>query len=209
MQALIRDHPHISDTLEIGCAFGISSLYICESLSERANPTHTIIDPNQSSKWMSVGAHNLDRAGYDFYELLEMPSELALPQLLKAGRRFDFVFIDGWHTFDHVMLDVFYSTPLLRAGGILVIDDCTLASVGKAIMYVKQYPCYEIVGSVPDEHSSRKRRAARLLSAIVPERLGIFLLPARYYNQVYNQHTMVAFQKVAEDDRDWLWHAPF
>jgi predicted O-methyltransferase YrrM len=46
MSACIRRHS-FSRTLEIGCAHGISSLYICDVICQQPVPHHTIIDPFQ------------------------------------------------------------------------------------------------------------------------------------------------------------------
>lgn len=84
-------------TIEIGCAYGVSSLFICQSLAERreASPHHVIIDPFQSGRFKEAGVLNLERARFDFFELMEEPSERALPRLGEQGRRFDFALIDG------------------------------------------------------------------------------------------------------------------
>lgn len=131
-------------TLEVGCAFGISSLYICNALSRFASPRHAIIDPFQNSHFYGMGLAHLDRAGFDFYEFHEELSELALPTLLAAGRKFDFAFIDGVHTLDHALLDFFYFNRMLEVGGVVAIDDLHLEGVRKAANYVLRYPCYEL-----------------------------------------------------------------
>jgi predicted O-methyltransferase YrrM len=144
LESIIRSDPTIAHTLEVGCACGFSSLHICRALRGRPGARHVIVDPLQNGKWDGVGVANLDRAGVDYYSLLEEPSEFALPRLLSGGTtRFDLVFIDGWHTFDHTMLDCFYGTRLLRVGGVLAVDDTHFPSVGRAVAFVRQYPCYE------------------------------------------------------------------
>jgi len=39
------------------------------------------------------------------------------------GERIDFAFIDGAHTFDHVLVDFFYIDRMLNVGGIVAFDD--------------------------------------------------------------------------------------
>ncbi len=134
-------------TLEIGCAYGISSLFICQALAERrtAGAHHVIIDPFQSGKFNKAGILNLERAGFDYFELIEKPSERALPQLWEQGRRFDFALIDGCHATDQVMLDFYYVDKLLDVGGIVVFDDIRWTSVGKVVHHVSQYPSYQVL----------------------------------------------------------------
>ena len=72
LQEMIRSlQPNVS--VEVGCAYGISSLYICEALREVNATKHIIIDPYQHSLWDNIGVANLKRAGYqgiiDFYEV--------------------------------------------------------------------------------------------------------------------------------------------
>lgn len=140
---LIKDQK-ISTSLEVGCACGISSLYICDALSTHQSRHHTIIDPVQLTDWRGIGVSNLRKAGFDFFSLIEKPSEIALPELLANEEKFQFIFIDGWHTFDHTLLDFFYANRLLEDGGFVAIDDAGWPSIRKVISYVSKYPNYRI-----------------------------------------------------------------
>ena len=62
-------------------------------------------------------------------------SEIALPQFLKEGRRFDLGFVDGNHRFAGVFLDLFYLGRLVRKGGILILDDYNLPGVRRAVSF--------------------------------------------------------------------------
>jgi predicted O-methyltransferase YrrM len=123
IQALIREiKPRV--TLEVGCAYGVSTLFICEALAEIGGERHVIIDPLQEDGWGGVGLFNARRAGYgNLIEFHNEPSHLALPALVRAQRRIDFALIDGWHTFDYVLVDFFYVDLLLTVGGIAMLDD--------------------------------------------------------------------------------------
>lgn len=145
----IHDDISIVKTLEVGCAFGLSSLHICKALQSRTRASHTIIDPFQTTQWDSVGVKNLEEAGIRFFNLVEVKSEFALPRILEQGEgRFDFIFIDGWHTFDHTLLDCFYATRLLRVGGYLAIDDVIFPAVRRVVDFLLNYPCYELFRSL-------------------------------------------------------------
>ena len=150
-------------TLEIGMAYGVSSLYICDSLKRKSNTKHIIIDP-QSSKmpWFGIGIHNLHKAGYgEIIEHHDMKSYEALPQLLSRGQKIDFALIDGWHTFDYALVDFFYIDKMLSVGGVVVFDDADWKSIRKLCRYVTKNNSYSIVPSMTgftSEKSSIKRK---------------------------------------------------
>lgn len=151
---VITEH-QLSNTLEVGCAFGISSLYICAALSKQASPRHTIIDPNQTTDWQGIGVQNLQRSGYHYFSLIEKPSEIALPELLAENKKFQFILIDGWHTFDHTLLDFFYANKLLEEGGFVAIDDASWPGIRKVISYISKYPNFQIYKTVNVEPDFR------------------------------------------------------
>ena len=63
----------------------------------------------------------------DGLEFVIERSERALPRL--PHRELDLVLIDGRHGFPAPMLDWYYTAPMLRIGGTLVLDDTQLWSV--------------------------------------------------------------------------------
>jgi len=123
-QIVATVRPKVS--LEIGLAYGVSSLFICDALAAVGAERHIVIDPHQfevPAEFVTadpestrggfgvIGLRNLRAAGFEaLVEFHALPSHIALPRLLEAGRRIDFAFIDGWHTFDYVMVDFFTST---------------------------------------------------------------------------------------------------
>jgi predicted O-methyltransferase YrrM len=207
LSEFIASRPNIIRTLEIGCAYGLSSLHIASALAGRAGAHHIIIDPFENTDWNGIGVVNLDRAGVDFYELREEPSEIALPQLLKEGAEFDLVFIDGWHTFDQTLVDMYYANRLIKVGGYIIVDDANWASVSKVISCFANYPCYKIVGG---SSALGGKLATMLAKAVKPIAETIF--PHWLYDYFYRHMkypSMVALQKVAEDERTWTWFRSF
>lgn len=205
------------NSLEIGCAEGVSAITICESLNNTAK--HTILDPFQSTQWKNKGVNNLKAEGYTNFTLIEERSELALPQLLKENRKFDFVFVDGWHTLDHVMVEFFYINRMLPVGGVVVFDDATLAGLNKLMRYISNYPNYICLGSAGHVELSLQRKTLNTAKRIIN---GLFFfLPNRVKREMLNDTvvrsdeklkitgTVVAFQKTAEDSRDWAWYEIF
>ncbi len=65
IKTILKDIKPIK-TIEIGCAYGISSLAICSLLENNQNSYHTIIDPYQSIDWKNIGIMNLKRADIEF-----------------------------------------------------------------------------------------------------------------------------------------------
>lgn len=214
LSSMITDRPHIKRTLEIGCAYGLSALHICDATHGRNGASHTMLDPYQHSQWQGVGVCNLDRAGFQHWHLIERKSEHALPELDAEGvEKFDLILIDGWHTFDHTLIDAFYATRLLNAGGILVIDDVNFPAVRSVVNHLLTYPCYEMAGSVNRSHplSKRQKLLGSIVSLIPKRKREQFLSPyvCQLVDSPETQSLMVALSKVAPDKRSWDWHEPF
>lgn len=206
-----------SRTLEVGCAQGVSSLAICESIGPDAH--HTIIDAFQSTEWKGHGLHNLHMAGFTNFRLLEQRSEFALPALCAEGAGFDFVFVDGWHTFDHVMVEFFYIDRMLPVGGIVAFDDTSLVGLNRLMRYITRYPGYTCLGSRGDQETTPARRMLNALRALI----GALSLPlgGRIRSELLHDAvlrpdariglagSMTAFRKTAPDARGWAWYEPF
>ena len=137
--------------IEIGMAYGISTLAILEGLGE--NCRLISIDPFQNSDFAGFGLDlvaRTDRAAQ--HELIEAPDYLALPRLLEQGLRPDFAYIDGMHTFDYVLLDGFYIDKLLPVGGVAAFNDCGFRSIHKYLRFFRRHRRYEELdaGLTPD-----------------------------------------------------------
>ena len=53
-----------------------------------------------------------------------------------------FVDIDGWHTFDYVLLDFFYIDKMLVTGGVVAFNDCALGGVRRATVFLRSHRRY-------------------------------------------------------------------
>lgn len=211
---IIKNNP-VEKTLEVGCAFGIASLFICSGLENKNDPQHTIIDPFQTEHFSKTGIANLDSAGFNFYRFFEKGSEFKLPEIAadEAGS-FDLIFIDGYHTFDHTLLDMFYANLLIRKGGFIVVDDCNMPGVSKAISYFEKYPAYRVHSMVQRKKQGRilKYLARTLTQTKISGSLFPKILPHSIYDNLYTKisyESMVALQKVEEDDRNPHWFESF
>lgn len=129
-------------TLEIGLAFGASTLVFCtehQRLGHNAEKQHVAIDPYQPySPYDEAGVVNVEKAGLTGYlDYRGEFSEFVLPRLLETSQRFDFIYVDGSHLFESVLIDAFYCARLLNDGGIIAFDDCTDPHVAKVIAFTR------------------------------------------------------------------------
>jgi predicted O-methyltransferase YrrM len=223
LQRLIRAYrPQV--TLEVGLAYGISALFICEALAEVGGRSHITVDPMQQA-WENIGLRHLEQAGFSgLIEHHEAPSHCVLPALGTAGRRIDFAFIDGWHTFDYAMVDFFYIDRLLRPGGVLVLDDAwSYRAIRKLARYIVTHRRYRPI----DTGISAKVRPSLIRSLLAPlraptlkPRLAHLIQPAILTPDAalgLPAHDLVAFVKVGDDllgdgsagSRRWDQHVEF
>jgi predicted O-methyltransferase YrrM len=218
ISAIIKEH-RLHRAVEVGCAMGISSLAIADAIGAVGAASHYIIDPNQKSQWKNIGIANLKRAGFRNFNLIEDYSEFALPALAKEGVKVDFGFIDGWHTFDHTLIDFFYINRMLEIGGVIVIDDVQMPAVNKVLRYIYNYPCYRFLDKVENREITAKRRSFdKAASALAGLR---HITGQKIAAELYNpkllrsdkalslNSSMIAFKKIAADQRDWNWYANF
>lgn len=207
---IIATHPEIKKTAEVGCAYGVSSLHICEALKSRAGAHHTIIDPFQKENWHNAGIHALERAGLRNFSLIEERSEFALPNLVQEQEgTYDFIFIDGWHTFDHVMVDSFYASRLLKTGGFMVLDDANVAPIAKVAKYFANYPCYKYYGHIIDYPEDPKLASLCKIASMLPVSYNLRHRMPRITQKLIRRPNIVALQKIAPDERTWYWYEPF
>jgi hypothetical protein len=145
-----------SNTLEIGMGYALSTLFICQAHKENGHGSHTAIDPKQSIDYQDVGLLNITRAGLqNTLRFFDRPSHEVLPQLIEKGEKFDFIFIDGKHLFDFVIVDFFFSDILLKCGGHLMLHDYWMPAIRKALAFILTNRRYEVVrNSVARKRSS-------------------------------------------------------
>jgi len=187
-------------TLEVGFGCGISTLFVCDALV--ANGTeckHIVLDPNQRTIFRNIGLQNIRRAGYEhLIELYETPSELALPRLLAEGTRIQTAIIDGWHTFDHTLVDFFYINKMLDVSGIVILDDTNLPSIWRLTKHIRTYPGYEPFALRTQPKVRTRAKVRRAMSHALPS-----------LKRIWDYPRCLAFRKVMPDTRNWDWHVEF
>jgi predicted O-methyltransferase YrrM len=138
-------------TLETGAG---ASTVVFAALASR----HTAVSPSADEHRRIVEycqAHDIDTDGVTF---LAAPSDEALPRL-ELDRPIDVAFIDGKHSFPHPVVDFHYVDRLLRPGGVLVIDDIPIPSVGVVYRYLLTSPDWELEEIVDDRAAVARKLA--------------------------------------------------
>lgn len=126
------------NTLEIGFARGVSTLYILAALRANGSGTHTAVDPFERSDWHGIGLKKVEEThSQDIFHFLEMSSIAAIRQL--SGQKFDFVFIDGSHLFDDTLVDFRLADLYCSERCVIAIHDVEfLPAVKKAVVFIER-----------------------------------------------------------------------
>lgn len=129
-------------TLEIGMAYGYSTIYFLASIAKNQIGHHTAIDPYQNSRWHGIGlAHANALAPVtekgSAFRLFEDRSDRIATDLARSKAAFDVIFIDGNHRFDDVLVDFYLYAQLCTVGGYIVLDDMWMSSVRTVVSFVR------------------------------------------------------------------------
>jgi predicted O-methyltransferase YrrM len=203
-----------TQAIEIGMAFGISTLCLCDALGrdtpfQAGRPHLVVMDPFQhGSIWQGVGLNQVRAAGFgDIVEFHERPSHVVLPKLAAKEYRIQFAFIDGSHMFDHALVDFFYVDQMLEVGGVIAFDDVGLQPVNAVVRFVLANRQYELVEALELPRTGVGNRGKRLVKRLM-RRLGRTDKDPTPANQERFRRIewaySVALRKVAPDLRDWV-----
>ncbi len=89
-------------------------------------------------------------------------SHRALPRLEVEGLEVDLVLIDGSHAFPLPAVDWFYAGSMLRAGGLLVVDDVELPAVHVLARFLDADPRWTSVGGTRKWRAWERQRGGTL-----------------------------------------------
>lgn len=193
----------LKNTLEIGMAYGLSSLFICQAHHDAGSGNHIAIDPFQERAWKSIGLLNIKRAGLENkLKFFEEGSEKVLPQLYLQGEKIDFAFIDGNHLFDYTLVEFFYLDRILTLGGYIVFDDLWMPSVRKVVSFVLRNRSYELIPIQIE--SDITTQIGRITKRFLQNPLELTDLKLKF---IPNNVCLV--KKISKDKRKWDFHRSF
>ena len=196
-------------SVEIGLAFGTSALYICEALKKTSRTKHYVIDPFQmfEDSYGGIGLNNLKKAGYeDIVEFIDKPSHSALASLETQNIKVDFAFIDGWHTFDHALVDFFLVDKILRVDGVLILDDTDWPAVTKVASFISNNRSYKFIGGTLQRSYLKKKQTNSKHNHFI-NKLKNYL--PNNNPEKKNLFGAMVFKKVSDDHRSWDHFADF
>jgi predicted O-methyltransferase YrrM len=140
--SVLPSNAEVVHYLEIGSASG-ASMSLVATLLKRSHPNFRLvsIDPYYASGYaegervlnrsfaVNINKDTRERALRLYaemqidVELIEMDSTQGLVELIKRGSLFDMIYIDGFHEGLQPAIDFGLSRPLLKLGGVILLDD--------------------------------------------------------------------------------------
>lgn len=154
---------NFKNILEVGLGYGSSTVAILSILCKSGcGGQLTSVDPyqlvnafsNNTGKnvgYAGKGIENIKNAGLShMHTLITEYDYIALPKMIEESKEFDFIFIDGYHSFDYAFLDFFYADQLLKPGGIVAFHDSSDPSVYKVCQFIIHNKPYKIIGPTPE-----------------------------------------------------------
>ncbi len=205
-----------SQSIEVGFAYGVSTLFILEKHRQynSKDAAHIVIEPFDA--WGTAAEYNIEKEGLTrFMHLQRDFSDKVLAKLFLQNHRVQFAYIDTTKLFDVIMHDFYFIDKMLDTGGVIILDDCGggWPGVQRAARFFSKLPHYHIM----DVHNkivvSGKRRFIKkilsLLIALIPFKKRIF--PATDFStdeKLGLDYSCIAFKKIAEDKREWNWDKP-
>lgn len=136
-----------------------------------------------------------------------------LPKLVDEGTRIQFDFVDGWHTFDHTLVDFFYLDMMMDVGGVMILDDVGYPGLKRLAEFIVSNRAYSYLDGAPrltsdDWKSSAKSLARKALNRFVRDDMTPSL-ETRSIQESVGRCQLVALRKTANDNRRFDHFVPF
>ena len=198
------------NSIEIGFAFGISTLAITEAVANNSG-YHFVIDKFEEDHWGGNGLDLIEQAGLS--NKLQFCNKYCyeiLPQLLAEKKMFDFAYIDSTKQFDWILVDFFFLDKILNIGGVIVFDDANFPGIRKLLRYICQFPGYKIYESFPNNYKPSLKRKILNYFKYLPK--ASYFIREDIITSDFKlgiNSGCVAIKKIAIDNRNWDWHVEF
>lgn len=134
----------VHSSLEVGLAYGFSTVFMLAALEQNGGGMHVAIDPLQATDWNGIGITTARRLvtqsaalTSESIVLVEDPSHIVLSDLERTGHSFGLIFIDGYHRFDDVLVDFTLAARMCPVGGTIVLHDMWLNSIAAVASFLR------------------------------------------------------------------------
>lgn len=199
-----------SKTLEVGMAYGLSTLFICQAHHDKVNGQHTVIDPLEETDFRSIGLLNIRRAGLDKHlRFYGAGSESVLPMLLSHDEHFQFIFIDGVHLFDYTLVEFFFADRLLDKGGHIVFHDLWMPSIRSVVNFVLRNRNYELAPQFTWKKDPSPNRFLSFLKDVKQMPFNLYSVGFSLKRLATGMPNYCVLKKLSDDHRDWRHHRAF
>jgi len=127
--------------IETGFGTGSTALYMLAATQITGGSVVSIDWSEQN--FNDIGRRTIAKSQFaDRHSLIEAPSFLPMSEFLRDKKPIDFVFIDGWKSFDYLAYELFIINRLLRDDGCIMFDDSHLPGVRRAVSLLKHHYGY-------------------------------------------------------------------
>jgi predicted O-methyltransferase YrrM len=210
----IYDQIKPEKSLEVGFAFGISTLFILEKCREynRKEKCHIVIEPFD---WGNAAIYNIRKEGLEKYiDIRNDLSDKVLPSMYLNNERIQFAYVDTTKVFDTVLQDFYFIDKILDTGGVVIFDDASTGGINMVIRFINTLPHYRILDSYEKVDYSKKYIAGeelfeRLIKIIPFKKRFMPYYSFKISRKLGLNYRCIAFTKIKNDERQWNWEKPF
>ncbi len=166
----------IQRSLETGLAYAKSASHIIAATGKM----HIAIDPFQND-YQRLGLRNIESLGLmDYLDFREDYSHNVLPELVREGKYYEFIFIDGDHKFDGVLVDFYYADLLLQEKGYILLHDTWMRSTRLLMQFIKT------------NRRDYRKIPTRLRNLALYQKVGDDLRNGMYYREFYTMKSFLS-----------------
>ncbi len=162
-------------TLEVGLAYGGSTLFFLAAHARRGRGEHIALDPFQYEDYAGEGLNLIERSGLgERFRFEPVRSREGLRDLARGGEVVDLAYVDGDHMVWAVLSDLIGVDALLRPGGFLAFDDSHMASGKAALRVIAENFDYSVLpGWSTDRLTVLQKRSERRPPATLRARVTV------------------------------------
>lgn len=126
-------------TLEIGLAYGVSTMYFLAGLKANGFGSHIAIDPFEESDWKGIGLVKVQEVQMQkSFSFMPERSHTALARLADQKQTFDVMFIDGAHLYDIAFADFVLADAICPKDCYILLHDTWMNSVQRIVSFIEK-----------------------------------------------------------------------